>query len=48
MLFIAYVTCWRHALRAAGGYGFAADGRRFYFTLGSHEADEWVLDLNRQ
>jgi len=37
-----------HALRAAGGYGFAADGRRFYFTLGSHEADVWVLHLNRQ
>lgn len=26
-------------------YGFATDGRRFCLTLGSHESDVWVLDL---
>jgi TolB protein len=31
--------------RQPAAYGFATDGRRFYFTLGSHEADAWVLDL---
>jgi eukaryotic-like serine/threonine-protein kinase len=30
------------------GYGFATDGARFYFTLGSHESDLWVLDLKRR
>jgi len=32
--------------RQPAGYGFATDGRRFYLTLGSHEADVWVLELN--
>jgi serine/threonine-protein kinase len=26
-------------------YGFATDGRTFYFTMGSHESDVWVLEL---
>ena len=26
-------------------YGFATDGKRFYFTLGSPESDIWVADL---
>jgi Tol biopolymer transport system component len=26
-------------------YGFTTDGRTFYFTVGSHEADVWVLEL---
>ncbi|MDH3498151.1 MAG: hypothetical protein OER21_15445, partial [Gemmatimonadota bacterium] len=34
--------------RQPAAYGFATDGRRFYFTLGSHEADAWVLDLERR
>jgi serine/threonine-protein kinase len=29
-------------------YGFATDGERFYFTLGSHESDVWVMDLERR
>jgi Tol biopolymer transport system component len=28
-------------------YGFATDGRTFYFTMGSHESDVWVLELAR-
>jgi Tol biopolymer transport system component/tRNA A-37 threonylcarbamoyl transferase component Bud32 len=28
-------------------YGFATDGHRFYFTVGSHESDVWVADLAR-
>jgi len=32
--------------RQPAGYGFATDGQRFYFTVGSHEADAWVLELN--
>ncbi len=31
--------------RQPSSYGFATDGRRFYLTLGSHESDVWVLDL---
>ncbi len=26
-------------------YGFSTDGRTFFFTIGSHEADVWVLEL---
>jgi Tol biopolymer transport system component len=26
-------------------YGFATDGRTFYFTMGSHESDLWVMEL---
>ncbi len=29
-------------------YGFATDGRTFYFTLGSHESDVWVMELERR
>ena len=29
------------------GYGFATDGRTFYFTVGSHESDVWVMELRR-
>jgi len=31
--------------RQPASYGFATDGRAFYFTMGSHESDVWVLDL---
>ncbi|MEE8362416.1 MAG: protein kinase [Gemmatimonadales bacterium] len=27
-------------------YGFTTDGRKLYMTLGSHESDVWVLELN--
>jgi serine/threonine-protein kinase len=27
-------------------YGFTTDGRKLYMTLGSHESDVWVLDLD--
>jgi Tol biopolymer transport system component/tRNA A-37 threonylcarbamoyl transferase component Bud32 len=26
-------------------YGFATDGKTFYFTVGSHESDVWVMEL---
>ena len=26
-------------------YGFATDGKMFYFTVGSHESDVWVMEL---
>ena len=26
-------------------YGFATDGRLFYFTVGSHESDIWTMEL---
>jgi Tol biopolymer transport system component len=26
-------------------YGFTTDGRRFYLTMGSHESDVWVAEL---
>jgi hypothetical protein len=26
-------------------FGFATDGKRFYFTVGSPESDIWVADL---
>jgi len=29
-------------------YGFATDGRTFYVTLGSHESDIWVMELERR
>ncbi len=29
-------------------YGFATDGRTFYFTLGSNESDIWVMELKRR
>ncbi len=29
-------------------YGFATDGRTFYFTMGSHESDVWVAELERR
>jgi TolB protein len=29
-------------------YGFATDGRTFYFTLGAHESDLWVMDLEQR
>jgi Tol biopolymer transport system component len=29
-------------------YGFATDGRDFYLTLGSHESDLWVMELERR
>ena len=31
--------------RQPAGYGFTTDGRTFYLTMGAHEADVWVLDL---
>ena len=33
--------------RQPAGYGFATDGRTFYFTVGSHESDVWVMELGR-
>jgi hypothetical protein len=33
--------------RQPSGYGFATDGRTFYFTVGSHESDVWVMELGR-
>jgi len=29
-------------------YGIATDGRKLYLTLGSHESDVWVLELERE
>jgi serine/threonine-protein kinase len=29
-------------------YGFATDGRTFYFTLGSNESDVWVMELQHR
>jgi len=29
-------------------YGFATDGLTFYLTMGSHESDVWVADLERR
>jgi hypothetical protein len=29
-------------------YGFSTDGRRFFFTLGSHESDVWVAALDQR
>ncbi len=29
-------------------YGFTTDGQTFYFTMGSHEADVWVLELESE
>ena len=29
-------------------YGFSTDGRAFYFTIGSHESDVWVMELGRR
>jgi hypothetical protein len=29
-------------------YGFATDGRRFYFTAGRREGDVWVAELKRR
>jgi len=29
-------------------YGFATDGRTFYFTMGLHERDVWVAELERR
>jgi len=29
-------------------YGFTTDGRRFYLTLGSHESDVWVMELEER
>ena len=26
-------------------YGFTTDGRKLYMTLGSHESDVWVMEL---
>jgi len=34
--------------RQPAGYGFATDGRAFYLTMGSHESDVWVLDLEER
>ena len=28
-------------------YGFTTDGKMFYFTIGSHESDIWVMNLER-
>lgn len=33
--------------RQPAAYGFATDGRTFYFTVGSHESDVWVMELGR-
>jgi len=29
-------------------YGFSTDGDRFYLTIGGHESDVWVMDLERR
>jgi hypothetical protein len=29
-------------------YGIATDGRKLFMTLGSHESDVWVLELEEQ
>lgn len=29
-------------------YGFTTDDKRFWFTLGSHESDVWLLELTRR
>ena len=34
--------------RQPARYGFATDGRTFYFTLGSNESDVWVMELARR
>jgi Tol biopolymer transport system component len=31
--------------RQPAAYGFATDGRTFYFTVGSHESDVWAMEL---
>ena len=33
------------ALATPTRYGFTTDGRTFYFTMGAHESDIWVLEL---
>ncbi len=35
-------------LRQPARYGLATDGRTLFMTLGSHESDIWVLDLEEQ
>ena len=34
--------------RQPARYGFATDGRTFYFTIGSNESDVWVMELERR
>ena len=34
--------------RQPARYGFAMDGRLFYFTIGSNESDVWVMELERR
>ena len=49
-IFVRQVSGGRVIVRARQHtrYGFATDGQTFYFTMGSHESDVWVAELERR